>query len=178
VRCAPTAFPVIHFSYPHILKPTDYRNLTWREVLTHLTEDMVRVHLAWQAFGPGTTREVAQRSGISLLTLRPRTTDLGKLGLVTLAGGKGTEGGIYAYVPREEAEASAIWREQADFRGKEQGAEPTAKPVGFVTVEQAVASMAPEEQAQLGARLLGRYGHLLKKREAAAGARQLDLLPA
>lgn len=159
------------------MKPADLRNATWREVLTHITEDMVRVHLAWQAFGPGTTREVAQRSGISLLTLRPRTTDLHKLGLVELVGAEKSEG-IYRHVERAEAEAGGAWRTRADFRGQKAEGRGQGQPIGFVTVEQAIASLSPTEAAALGASLLGRYGHLLKKREATQGADQLQLLPA
>lgn len=158
------------------MKPVDLRNATWREVLTHLTEDLVKVHLAWQAHGPGTTRQVAQLSGISILTFRPRTTDLHKLGLVILVSHENSEG-IYAHRTREDAEVSCAWQREADFRrGKDVPAESTR--VGFVTVDEAVASLQPAEAAALGARLLGRYGHLLKKREAAGGASQMDLLTA
>lgn len=165
------------------MKPADLRNATWREVLTHLTEDMVRVHLEWQAHGPGTTRAIAQKSGISLLTFRPRTTDLYKLGLVELAGREGNEG-IYTARTREEAEAAAAWRTRADFRRSESDRRPQLSTLnsqpeqltGFATVDQAVASLAPAEQAALGARLMGKWGHLLKRRESPAGQAQLQLL--
>lgn len=158
------------------MKPTDLRNATWREVLTHLTEDLVRVHLAWQSHGPGTTREVAQKSGISILTFRPRTTDLYKLGLVVLVTHEASEG-IYAHRSRDDAEISRAWTERADFRrGKDEPAESAR--VGFITVEEAVASLTDAEKAALGARLMGQYGHGAKKREAAAGAEQLNLLTA
>lgn len=91
------------------MKPADLRNATWREVQSHITADMLRVHAAWQQFGPGTTRQVAARSGISLLTLRPRTTDLYQLGLVELTTSEGHEG-IYAFCSLESAETSAKWR--------------------------------------------------------------------
>ncbi len=158
------------------MKPTDLRNATWRDVLTHLTEDLVRVHLAWQAHGPGTTREIAQKSGISLLTLRPRTTDLYKLGMVVLVETEANNG-IYAARTREEAEISRAWQSRADFRRKA-GDEPEPQRVGFVTVEQAVASLSPIERAALGARLMGEAAHGGKRREAAAGAEQLPLLSA
>ncbi len=158
------------------MKPIDLRNATWRDVLTHLTEDLVRVHLAWQQHGPGTTREVAEKSRISLLTLRPRTTDLYKLGLVVLVEQEHANG-IYAARTREEAEISLAWQQRADFRRKA-GDDHEAEPAGFVTVEQAISSLKPAEQAALGARLMGKWGHLLKKREAAAGAEQMNLLTA
>jgi hypothetical protein len=159
------------------MKPTDLRNATWRDVLTHLTEDMVRVHLAWQAHGPGTTREVAQKSGISLLTLRPRTTDLYKLGLVVLVDTEANNG-IYAARTREEAEISCAWQSRADFR-KKVGDEPEPQRVGFVTVEQAIASLSPADRRALGARLMGESAHGQHRRDTSSpGAQQLDLLTA
>lgn len=86
------------------MKPADLRNATWREVQTHLNDDLRRVHTAWQEHGPGTTRQVSDRAGISLLTFRPRTTDLCDLGLVRLVSRAGTEG-VYAHVSMVEAEA-------------------------------------------------------------------------
>lgn len=157
------------------MKPTDLRNVTWREVLTHLTEDIVRVHLAWQQYGPGTTREVAQKSGISLLTLRPRTTDLYKLGLVVLVSNEGGEG-IYAYRTREDAELSRAWQERADFRRKA-GEEPEPQRIGFVTVEEAIASLSPAERRALGARLMGESAHGRHRPEPSQNE-QLSLLPA
>lgn len=158
------------------MKPTDLRNATWREVCAHLTEDLVRVHLAWQAYGPGTTREIAQKAGISLLTLRPRTTDLYKLGLVVLVDQEKANG-IYAARTREEAEISRAWQERADFRAQSKIENPKSKiqQVGFITVEEAIASLTDSEKAALGARLMGQYGHGAKRREAAHGALQLEL---
>lgn len=152
------------------MKPIDLRNATWREVCAHLTEDLVRVHLAWQAYGPGTTRAVAQRSGISLLTFRPRTTDLYKLGLVALVDQERANG-VYAARTREEAELSRIWQERADFRRSHSDRPAAAsgrnpERIGFVTVEEAIASLTPAEAAALGARLMARFGHHLKRRES------------
>jgi hypothetical protein len=160
------------------MKPTDLRNATWREVLTHLTEDLVRVHLAWAAHGPGTTREIAQKAGISILTLRPRTTDLYKLGLVELAGGKGTEGGIYAHVSREAAEASRAWQERADYRRTREESATEPVRVGFVTVEEAIASLSPADRRALGARLMGESAHGAHRPVNTPGVQQLDLLTA
>lgn len=86
------------------MKPADLRNATWREVQTHLNDDLLRVHAAWQEHGPGTTRQVSDRSGISLLTFRPRTTDLCDLGLVRLISRAANEG-VYAHVTIDEAGA-------------------------------------------------------------------------
>lgn len=92
------------------MKPSDLRNATWAEVQQHLGEDMLRVHAAWLAHGPGTTREIAEKSGISLLTFRPRTTDLYQLGYVACIGSSsaGNEG---IYRGRTDAEAEQAWNE-------------------------------------------------------------------
>ncbi len=86
------------------MKPAAMRNLNWAEVQAHVSDDLRRVHAAWQKFGPGTTRAVAERSGISLLTLRPRTTDLYQLGLVDCIGqAEGRKESVFEYVAPETA---------------------------------------------------------------------------
>ena len=66
----------------------------------------LRVYRAWQKFGPGTTREVASRSAIDILTFRPRTTELFELGFVELMpdktrarGEASSHEGIYRSLP-------------------------------------------------------------------------------
>lgn len=173
------------------MKPIDLRNATWSDVLTHITEDMVRVHLAWHAHGPGTTREIAQKSGISLLTFRPRTSDLYKLGLVALVDKEGSSG-IYAYRDRPTAELSRAWQSRADFRSPDPRddtpahrspltahADAPSERVGFITVEDAIASLSPAERRALGARLMGESAHGRHRSDASApGTQQLDLLTA
>lgn len=91
------------------MKSTDLRDLTWEKVQPLLAGLRQRVLCAWRDHGPGTTQQVAARVGISLLTFRPRTTELHHLGLVTLVDHVGTEG-IYEGVPiglaREAFEAA------------------------------------------------------------------------
>ena len=87
------------------MKPIDLRNLTWRDIQSHITDDLWRVHTAWRDYGPGTTREIAERSGVSIFTLRPRTCDLVKLCLVVLADKRGGEG-VYSYVEPVAAAAA------------------------------------------------------------------------
>jgi hypothetical protein len=165
------------------MKPTDLRNAQWHEVLTHVTDDMVKVHGAWLRFGKaGTTREVAQASGISVFTFRPRTTDLYKLGLVELDGKRGNEG-LYVYRTAEQAHASRAWQQRADGRGSEPAPGPEracperVERVGFVTVEEAIASLSPADRRALGARLMGESAHGRHRPEPQSTA-QLDLLPA
>ena len=76
------------------MKPIDCRNATFADLLQHIAGDRERVLEAWRAHGPCTTEDLAQRSGISILTLRPRTTELVQLGFVILAGGS-KRGGCY-----------------------------------------------------------------------------------
>lgn len=98
------------------MKPSDFRNAIWEEVQEHLSEDMLRVHAAWLEHGPGTTRQVSEKSGISLLTFRPRTTDLYQLGLIECVGGSGKEG-VYSYCTPEKA--GARWRSRTDLPAEE-----------------------------------------------------------
>jgi hypothetical protein len=64
------------------MKPIDYRNETWESLQERLSGLRQSVYQAWQAYGPGTTREVAQKAGIDILTFRPRTTELFQMGFV------------------------------------------------------------------------------------------------
>jgi hypothetical protein len=84
------------------MKPIDYRNATFAEIQDRIAGDRLRVLEAWRMHGPCTTEDLAVRSGIPILTLRPRTTELGQLGfLVLMAGGK--RGGVYRAASADEA---------------------------------------------------------------------------
>ena len=74
------------------MNPVDYRNDTWKSIQDRLSGLRALVYDAWHRHGPGTTREVAARSGIDILTFRPRTTELYQLGLVELAEDPGAIG--------------------------------------------------------------------------------------
>ncbi len=62
------------------------------------------------------TEDLAQRSGIDLLTLRPRNTELVQLGLVILAGGR-ARSGVYRAATAEEA-AEHFRDQQATAHGR------------------------------------------------------------
>lgn len=66
------------------MKPIDFRNETFEAIQSRLVDLRRTVWEAWMQHGPGTTREVAKKSGIDILTFRPRTTELFQLGLVVL----------------------------------------------------------------------------------------------
>ena len=57
----------------------------------------------WVIHGPCTTRQLAEKSAIDILNVRPRTTDLVQIGLVEMIGG-GQEG---IYRARSQAEWEA-----------------------------------------------------------------------
>ena len=66
---------------------------------------------AWLTLGPGTTRQIATRARIELLTFRPRTTELVQLCLVKLVGKEGTEGVYEACSEAETREMLAAARQ-------------------------------------------------------------------
>jgi hypothetical protein len=77
------------------MKTTDVRNHSFDRIQGALCGLRAAVHAAWERHGPCTTQELAQRSGLSLLSLRPRTTELCELGLVELVGEERGACGIY-----------------------------------------------------------------------------------
>jgi hypothetical protein len=94
------------------MKPIDLRNATWNEVREQLAGRMLVVYEAWQKHGPGTTREIAERSGLDILTVRPRTTELYQLNFVALLGFVNKEG-IYAAMPELAALEAFQQRQKA-----------------------------------------------------------------
>lgn len=97
------------------MKPIDYRNTTWEALQETLTGRRLQVLDAWRIHGPGTTREVAARAGIDILTLRPRTTELLDLGLLDLVQVDETRTcrqaeGVYRARTADEARRIWEWR--------------------------------------------------------------------
>ena len=90
------------------MKATDFRDLNFDRLRRDLNRQRASVYAAWQAHGPGTTRHVAGESGIDLLSLRPRTTELMELGLLAVADPDHARAeGIYRVTTPQEWEA---WR--------------------------------------------------------------------
>lgn len=87
------------------MNPIDFRDITFGELKARGLEGLRgRVLAAWVEHGPCTTRELAARSSIELLTLRPRTTELVELGLVRLADHQPVKGeGTYRAATESEA---------------------------------------------------------------------------
>lgn len=84
------------------MKPLDFRNATFAHLrATVLQGDRARVLEAWVQHGPGTTREVAAKAGIDILTFRPRTTELCQAGFLDTTNDAGREG-VYRVLTRPE----------------------------------------------------------------------------
>jgi hypothetical protein len=102
------------------MKPVDYRNENWASIQDRLQGQRKEVLAAWRAHGPGTTQEVAERSQISILSFRPRTTELYQIGLVVLADEEVANAGSYRAASEDEAkrlfEARHATAVEADFR--------------------------------------------------------------
>ena len=94
------------------MNPAALRDANFEGLRDTLTERRADVYRAFFAFGPCTTVACAERSGIGLLTLRPRATELEQMGLIecvnTVVIGR-TANGIYRVREREAWEA---WRAQ------------------------------------------------------------------
>ena len=90
---------------------TDLRNTNFETLRESLAERRAEIYQAVGQHGPGTTRLLAQRSGIDLLTLRPRVTELEQLGLVACVDRIVIDGiahGVYAVTAPEDWSA---WRD-------------------------------------------------------------------
>lgn len=87
------------------MEPIDLRNETFASLQARLTGLRAAVLATWRRHGPGTTHQLSARSGINILSFRPRTTELLQLGLLELVGRDGTNG-IYQAIPQAEMRAS------------------------------------------------------------------------
>jgi DNA-binding MarR family transcriptional regulator len=97
----------------------NYRNAVWSELQACIQGKRLEVLSAWRQHGPCTTRELAERSGIDLLTLRPRTTELLQIGYIREVADVPGKEGVYESLP--ESEAFAIFNSRcADARGDKQ----------------------------------------------------------
>lgn len=88
------------------MKTLECRSETWDSIQKRLEGDRLRVYDLLTRIGPSTTRELAAAQGsISLLTIRPRMTELVTLGLARCVGRRkdGVSEGIYQAVSLVEA---------------------------------------------------------------------------
>ena len=74
------------------MKPVDLSRMSFAELRPQLNHLRETCQLAWLAHGPGTTRDVAAKANMDILTFRPRSTELYQLGLLELTDRTGHEG--------------------------------------------------------------------------------------
>ncbi len=96
------------------MKPIDFRTATWESIQKRLAGLRLEVHQALELYGPCTTRQLAAASGIDILSVRPRVTELVEMGYAECTGGKGNEG---TYAARSEYCARMYFQQR---QGREQ----------------------------------------------------------
>jgi hypothetical protein len=69
------------------MKPIDYRNATLDQILERLQGQRLAVYEGLKQYGPCTTRELADAIPMSILSVRPRVTELCQINLAQLAFG-------------------------------------------------------------------------------------------
>lgn len=93
------------------MKAVEIRDANFEQLRGGLREKLRRVYEAFAAAGPCTTRQLAEATGMDILSVRPRATDLERLGLLALRGAVtgpgGRREGLWAVTTRAEWEA---WR--------------------------------------------------------------------
>lgn len=87
------------------MKPIDYSKATFADIQGMLHDARLAVLGDLRANGPATTRQIAARTGIDLLTVRPRVTELVQIGFVCLVDGtEHAREGVYRGLSDAEAE--------------------------------------------------------------------------
>jgi len=86
------------------MKTTDPRDFTWQEIQGRLAGTREVVHAWLLRHGPATTETVALGTGISLLTVRPRVSELCAWGFACCVE-RVTRDGVYRAIPVSEAMA-------------------------------------------------------------------------
>ena len=81
------------------MTPSSIRDAKFAEIYGSLTGLRSQVYYALQTHGPQTTLRLAELSGISPWTVRPRVCELCKIGLARLCGDKRGIEGVYEFVP-------------------------------------------------------------------------------
>lgn len=86
------------------MKTTDPRDLTWQELRDQLAGLREQVWDWLVSSGPATTSTIAEGTGLSILTVRPRVCELAALGFVECIGREGREG-VYRAVTIAQRQA-------------------------------------------------------------------------
>lgn len=99
------------------MKAVDCRADTWETVLKRVNGIRMEVYRLLRQHGPCTTRDLALKSGtLSVLTIRPRMTELCQLGLARCVGRHKdlvASEGIFEVIPLDQAEETFIRRKSA-----------------------------------------------------------------
>ncbi len=100
------------------LTPAQIRNAAFRELIDQLHGQRQTVLDLWRQHTTGehplTTAELADKTGFSLLTLRPRTTELHQLGFLQCVGRVARQGGLYRALSTAEVRRRHQAQQQAD----------------------------------------------------------------
>lgn len=88
------------------LTPEQIRDANWAELKDYVAGDRERCWTSLMlAARPMTTRQLAEKTGLDLLTVRPRVTELLQLGFVRCSGKAGHEG-LYEAISLADAQAA------------------------------------------------------------------------
>jgi hypothetical protein len=98
----------------------DAREATWATVRMRLRGARLRAYQIFQENGPCTTTEAAQRGPMSILTLRPRVTELCEMGLLECVEVRDGNG-IYRALDEEFARALLEKRQAGKTEQRELG---------------------------------------------------------
>jgi hypothetical protein len=85
------------------MKTTDPRDFTWQQIRGTLAGTREVIHAWLLANGPSTTEKISQCTGIGLLTVRPRVSELCAWGFAEITGRLKHEG-IYQAVTVTDAQ--------------------------------------------------------------------------
>lgn len=93
------------------MTPAELRNHNFATLRDSLAERRRDVYRAFCDHGPATTFELSEKSGIGILTVRPRTCELAEMGLLCKAGERVENGKrVTVYAITDRATWTA-WRE-------------------------------------------------------------------
>lgn len=109
------------------MDPIDYRNATFADIKARLVDLRLEVLGHLRRLGPCTTQELADKSGITVLTVRPRVNELVALGFAAVVEDPSAHeaaklrgygrGGVYRALT--EAEAWQHFQKQSQKANKE-----------------------------------------------------------
>jgi hypothetical protein len=99
-----------------MLSPSEIRDSNWQQISGHMHGLRQVVYEALRMHGPCTTRQLAAKAGMDILSVRPRVTELAELGFAACSGREDKEG-IYRACTYQQA-ATAHAQRQSLARGE------------------------------------------------------------